>query len=51
MASTDKDTMWIISFNGFADSWADWEVKFLAQAQHKEFSGILKGTVLVPPAA
>jgi len=26
-------------------------VKFLAHAQRKEFTGILKGTVAVPPAA
>ncbi len=51
MASTDKDTIRIISFDGSADSWADWEVKFLARAQRKEFSGILKGTVVAPPAA
>ncbi len=51
MASTDKDTIQIISFNGSASNWADWEVKFLAQGQRKEFTGILKGTVVVPPAA
>jgi len=51
MASTDKDMIRIISFDGSADSWADWEVKFLARAQRKEFSGILKGTVVAPPAA
>ncbi len=51
MASTDKDTIRIISFDGSASNWADWEVKFLARGQRKEFAGILKGTETVPPAA
>ena len=50
MASTNKDTICIISFNGSALCWADWEVKFLTQAQWTEFSRILKGTVKVPQA-
>jgi len=51
VASTDKDTIWIISFNGLDLYWVDWEDKFLAQAQQKEFTRILKGTHVVPPVA
>jgi len=46
---TDNKTIQIISFNGSASSWPDWEVKFLARAQRKGFVGILKGTTVAPP--
>jgi len=44
-------TIRIISFNGSALSWPDWEVKFLARGQRKGFSGILKGTANAPPVS
>jgi len=47
---SDNKTIQIISFNETALSWPDWEVKFLAWAQSKEFTGILKGTAQAPPA-
>ncbi len=48
---SNKDTIQIISFNGSASNWPNWELKFLARAQQKDFAGILKGTVQAPPAA
>jgi len=47
----ENKTIWIISFDGSALSWPDWEVKFLARGQRKGFSGILKGTAKAPPAS
>jgi len=44
---TDNKTIQIISFDGSALSWPDWEVKFLAQAhQRKGFMWITKGTTV-----
>jgi len=48
---SDKDTIRIISFDGSASDWPDWEPKFLVRAQQKDFAGILRGTVQAPPAA
>jgi len=45
---TDNKTIQIISFDGSALSWPDWEIKFLARAQRKGFAGILKGTAIAP---
>ncbi len=48
---SNKDTIQIISFDGSALNWPDWELKFLARAQQKDFAGILRGTMQVPLAA
>ena len=48
---SDRDTIRIISFDGSASNWPDWELKFLTRAQQKDFAGVLRGTVQAPPAA
>ncbi len=48
---SENETIWIITFDGSASSWSDWEVKFLARGQRKGFSGILKGTDKALPAS
>ncbi len=42
-------TIWIITFDGSALSWSDWEVKFLVRGQRKGFAGILRGTAKALP--
>jgi len=46
---SENKTIPIISFNGSALSWPDWEVKFLARGQRKGFAGLPRGTVQAPP--
>jgi len=42
-------TIQIISFDGSASSWLDWEVKFLARGKRKGFAGLLRGTAQALP--